>query len=76
MKTYKVVLMKSYTVKVKASTTEKAKHLAEFYTGDIEDISAPQDRKKSGFSIGDIECLANESLCAEEVLKVPKFRSQ
>ncbi len=39
----------------------------EDYTGDIADISIPQDRRKCRFSIEDIECRVNESLGAEEL---------
>ena len=50
MKTYQVVLTKSYVVTVNAETKEKAKRFAEFYTGDIQDISTDENRRKSNFS--------------------------
>lgn len=67
MKTYRVVLTKSYVVTVKAETKEKAKRFAEFYTGDIQDISTDKDRRKSNFSIEKIDTKINESLEAEKI---------
>lgn len=67
MKTYQVILTKSYAVAVKANSAKKAKGLAEFYTGDIEDISAKEDRKTLHFSIEEIKCCMNESTEAKEV---------
>lgn len=67
MKTYKVVLTKLYAVTVKANSEKQARHITEFYTGDIRDISIIQDRKKHKFSIEDIECRMNEGSEAEEV---------
>ena len=61
MKTYQVVLTKSYIVTIQAETAEKAKHLAEFYTGDIQDISKNKDRKTLNFSVENIKCGMNES---------------
>ncbi len=67
MKTYRVVLAKSYVVTVNAETKEKAKRFAEFYTGDIQDISTVEHRRKSKFSIEEIDSRINESLEAEEI---------
>jgi len=67
MRTYRVVLTKAYVVTVKAETKEKAKRFAEFYTGDIQDISTVEHRRKSKFSIEEIDSRINESLEAEEV---------
>jgi len=67
MKTYQVVLTKSYVVTVNAKTKEKAKRFAEFYTGDIQDISTDENRKKLNFSIEEIDTRINESLEAEEI---------
>ena len=69
MKTYKIILIKSYAVIVNAKTKKQAKDIAEFYTGDIQDISTPKDRKRFNFSIEKIECKMNESLEAEEIKK-------
>ena len=67
MKTYQVILAKSYAITIKAGSAQKAKRVAEFYTDDIKDISAHEDRKKFNFSIKEIECGMNESLEAKEV---------
>ena len=67
MKTYQVVLAKSYTITINADTNEQAKHFAEFYTGDIQDILLDKDRKKFHFSIEEIRCGMNESFEVEEV---------
>ena len=67
MKTYQVVLTKSYTVTIKAGSKQQARHVAEFYTDDIKDISIIKDREKHKFSIEEIECGMNESLRAEEM---------
>ena len=67
MKTYQVILTKSFTVTVKAGNAQKAKRIVEFYTDDIKDISAHKDRKSLIFLIEKIECEMNESLEAEEM---------
>ena len=67
MKTYKVVLIKSYIVTVNAESKEKAKRFTEFYTGDIQDISTEQERGRSNFSIEQIDCKTNEGLEVEKI---------
>lgn len=69
MRTYQIILTKSYMATVNAKTKEQAKDAAEFYTGDIQDISTPKDRSRFNFSIEKIECKINESLEAEEIKK-------
>lgn len=66
MKTYQVVLTKSYAVTVRADSAQKAERVVEFYTSNVKDISTNEDRKKFNFSIEEIECGMNESLEAEE----------
>ncbi len=68
MKKFKVVLTKSYLVTINAKNEQDARHLAEFYTGDIEDISTIQDRQKDDFLIEEIECTINEAFDAEPFL--------
>ena len=60
-------MTKSYVVTVNVETKEKAKRFAEFYTGDIKDISTDENRRKSNFSIEKIDSTMNESLEAEEI---------
>lgn len=67
MNTYKVSLEKSYLVTVKANSKQQSIDVAEFYTGDITDISTLQDRRKAKFSIEEIECAVNEGWGAELV---------
>ncbi|GEM_PF-741637 len=67
MRTYQVLLTKSYAVLVKARSAQKAKRIVEFYTGDIKDISTDKERKKYNFSIEEIKCGVNESFGIEEI---------
>ncbi len=67
MKTFKVILSKSYIVTVNTENEKQAKHVAEFYTNDIQDISTEKDRNIFNFSIDDIECGINESIDSEEI---------
>lgn len=67
MKTYQVVLTKSYAVTVKANTKQQARHVVEFYTGDVKDISRIQDRKKYKFAIEGIDCRMNEGFEVQKI---------
>ncbi len=67
MKTYQVVLTKSYAVTVKANTKQQARHVVVFYTGDVKDISRIQDRKKYKFAIEEIDCRMNEGLEVQNI---------
>ena len=67
MKTYQVILTKAYRVTVDASDEEQVKHLVEFYTGDIQDISTEKNREDCGFLIKKIECSMNESFDVKEI---------
>ncbi len=60
MKTYEVILTKSYVVKIKAENEYYAKEFAQIYTGDIADISTTKDRNNNKFEIKDIDCKINE----------------
>ena len=66
MKTFEVVLVKSYLVRIKAENVEGAKRCAELFTGDVEDISTEQHKSDFTFEIEGIECTFNEALHAEE----------
>ena len=61
MKTFDIVLTKSYLVRVKAKNKEQAARVAELYTSDITDISTPEARKNFNFKIEDISCEVNEA---------------
>lgn len=68
MRTFEVILTKSYIVKIKTEDEDKAKEFAELFTGDIQDISSADDRKKFVFEIEDIDCKVNESFESKEIL--------
>lgn len=68
MKTFEVVLIKSYIVKIRAENEKKAKEYSELFTGDIQDISSFDYRKKFNFQIEDIDCKLNESFEVQEEL--------
>lgn len=66
MKTFQVVLTKSYVVTVNAETLKNAKRVCEFYTSDSQDISTDDDRVRENFEIENIECTINETFeCIE-----------
>ena len=67
MKTFEVVLTKSYTVRIKAEDEFKAKEYSEFFTGDIQDISSINDKKKFKFEIENIDCKINDAF---EVVRI------
>lgn len=67
MKTYQVTLTKAYAVTINADGAEQAKRLAEFYTGDIQDISTNQNRKEHYFNIKQITCNMNEGFDVKEI---------
>ena len=67
MKTYQVVLTKSYVVTVNAETKEQARRACEFYTNDIQDVSTLENREKGEFLIKNIECTVNETFDCREI---------
>ncbi len=67
MKTYQVVLTKSYLVTVSAKTEEQARRVCEFYTNDIQNISTVENREKEKFLIENIECTVNETFDCREI---------
>lgn len=67
MKTYQVLLTKSYLVTVKAKTKEKAKRFTELYTGDIQPLLTLEDAKREKFSIEDVECTMNEAFDCQKI---------
>jgi len=68
MKTFEVVLTKSYIVRIKTENEKKAKEYSELFTGDIQDISSIDYRKKFNFEIEDINCKLNEAFEVQEEL--------
>jgi hypothetical protein len=67
MKTYQVVLTKSFVVTVNAETSKEAKRVSEFYTSNIQDISTDVDRRKEKFEIENIDCTLNETFECTEI---------
>ena len=67
MKTFQIVLAKSYLVTVSAETEEQARRVCEFYTNDIQNISTIENREKERFLIEDIECTVNETFDCHEI---------
>lgn len=70
MKTFEVVLTKSYLVKIKAENELDAKAFSEFFTNDIQNISSESDEIEHKFMIENIECKINEATKAVEVYEV------
>jgi len=66
MKTYKVVLARTYIVSINAENEEQAKSFSEFYLGDCPDLSTRSDRLEKNFSFDDIELVLND---ATEILE-------
>ncbi len=67
MKTFEVVLSKSYIVKIQAEDELKAKEFSEFFTNDIQNISTIIDEINHGFKIENIDCKVNEAVEVNEL---------
>ncbi len=67
MRTFEVVLTKSYIVKIQAENESAAKEFSEFYTSDIKNISTIKDEVNNNFKIDNISCKINEAFEANEV---------
>ena len=72
MKTYQVVLTKSYLVTVSTQTKEQARKVCEFYTNDVRDISTIENREKEKFMIENIRCAVNETFDCREIKQYEK----
>jgi hypothetical protein len=70
MKTFEVVLTKSYLVKIKTENEIRAKEFVELFTSDVKDVSTKYNRKKLKFEITGIECMMNESFDVKEVIEI------
>jgi len=68
MKKFEVVLAKSYIVRIKAEDRKKAKEYSELFTGDIQDISSIDNRRKFNFEIEDVVCKLNQAFEVQEEL--------
>lgn len=67
MKSYQIVLTKSYLVSVCAETKEQARWVCEYYTNDVQDISFLEDRENEKFNIENIRCTMNETYYCTEI---------
>lgn len=67
MKTFQVLLTRSYIVDIEAENSKEACECAEFFIGDPRDASTEDHRKQYNFRIHDIEMTMNEAIEAEEV---------
>ena len=62
MKTYEVLLTRSYRIEIDARDEEDARFLTEFYIGGEKDLSNPREQTKRAFRINEIEMTVNESI--------------
>lgn len=69
MKLFQVSLTKSYLVNINAENEDDAKRFAEFFTGDIIDISEGNNHLQYKFLIEEIQCVVNEAIGVEEIEK-------
>ncbi len=67
MKTFEVLLTKSYKIKIKVENSNFAKEFSQIYTSDIIDLSTEQERENYKFKIEDIDCKINEVFEIQEV---------
>jgi hypothetical protein len=67
MKVFDIVLVKSYLVRIMAEDSESALRFAEFFTGDIQDISTETDREIYKFKIQSIDNKINEATSFESI---------
>ncbi|MEN3189596.1 MAG: hypothetical protein ABDK78_01585 [Atribacterota bacterium] len=66
IKTFEVILTKSYIMRIKAEDKDKAKIYSELFPGDIQDISSIDYRRKFNLEIEDIVCKINEVFEVQE----------
>jgi hypothetical protein len=69
MKTYKVLLTRSYIVSIDAKNKEDALFFSEFYIGGERDLSNDKEKKSKKFKINDIEMTVNDA-CEAEVVEI------
>lgn len=67
MKTFEVILTKSYIVKIQAENELKAMEFSEFFTNDIQNISTNLDEIKHNFKMENIDCKVNEAIEVNEL---------
>lgn len=66
MKSYEVLLSRSYVVTIQARNEEEALRHCEFYIGGEKDISTPKEKEMDQFEIGKIEMMINDAFEVNE----------
>lgn len=61
MKTYEVLLTRSFRVEIDAQDEKDARFLAEFYIGGEKDLSNAREKAEHTFRINEIEMTVNEA---------------
>ncbi len=69
MKTFDLILTKSYIIRIKADTENLAKEFSQIFTSDIKDLSTDIDKKTHNFEIENIDCKINEVFEIQEINK-------
>jgi hypothetical protein len=68
MKTFEVLLTRSYRVEIDANNDRDAVFNVEFFVGGETDLSNKRESASRGFRINDIEMTVNEAIeCVEKV---------
>ena len=67
MKTFDLILTKSYTVRIKAENKTLAKEFSQIFTSDIKDLSTDNDKINHNFEIENIDCKINEVFEIQEI---------
>jgi len=67
VKTFNVMLTRTYRVTIEAEDENSASELVEFYLGDPEDKSTEKEQAQQKFNIQEIEMTMNEAFEVEEI---------
>ncbi len=67
MKTFEVLLTKSFSVLIQAEDKIKAQEFSEFFTSDVQNLASTEDERKYNFKIAEIECKFNEAIEVNEL---------
>jgi len=67
MKSFEVLLSRSYAVTIQARNEEEALRYCEFYIGEEKDVSTPKDKEIDQFEIEEIEMRINEAFEVKEI---------
>jgi hypothetical protein len=66
MKTFEVLLTRSYKVEIDAKDDREALFNAEFFVGGEKDLSNERERAERGFRINEIEMTVNDAIECNE----------